>query len=96
MQSVPSLYQSGSPFFVPQVLVLDVVRIVQLITLGFIAQNNDAYAPSAQNTRDNWTNAIGSPGTKVDDVCDRLREINRLGPVQRKSENLFGDGPRDR
>jgi len=96
MENIPCLYQTWCPFLAPRVLVLDVIRIIEFIAPGLVADDNYADTPSAQNARDDWTNAIGSAGAEVNRVGGGLWEVNGLGPVEGKCEDLFCDGPRDR
>jgi len=96
MENVPRLHQTWCPLLAPPVLVLDVVRIIEFIAPGLITEDDNADTPSTQNARDNWTNAVGSAGAEVNRMCGGLWEVNGLGPVEGKRENLFRDGPRDR
>ena len=96
IESLPCLCQPRSPLLSPPVLVLDIVGIIQLIALGFVTENDNANAPSIQNAKDDWTDPVDSTGTKINRVCGGLWEIDGLGPVEGKCENLFRDGPRNR
>ena len=95
-ESVPCFYQTWCPLLAPPVLVLDIVRIIQLIALGLVSENDNVDAPSAQNAGDNRTNPIGSTGAEINRVCGGLWEVDGLGPVERERKNLFCDGPRNR
>jgi len=95
-ESEPCLYQTWCPLLTPPVLVLDGFRIIQLIALVLVSENDNADAPSVQDARDNRTNPIGSAGAEINRMCGGLWEVNGFGPVEGKRENLFCDGPRDR
>ena len=93
---IPGLHQTWCPLLAPPILVLDAIRIIQLIAFGLVSEDDNADAPSAQNTRDNRTDPISPTWTKINRVCGGLWEVNGLGPMQWKRENLFRDRPRDR
>ena len=95
MKSVPRFYQTRCPLLVPPVLVLDIARIIQLIALGLISENDNTDSPSAQNAGDNRANPVGSTRAEINGVCGGLWEVNGLSPVERERENLFCDGPRN-
>ena len=96
MESVPCFYQTWGPLLAPPVLVLDAVRIIKLIALGLVSENDSTDAPSTQNAGNDRTNPIGPAGAEINRVCGDLWEVNSLGPVERERENLFCNGPRNR
>ena len=50
-ESIPGLHQTWCPLLALPILVLGVIQIIQLITFGLVSENDNADAPSAQNTR---------------------------------------------
>ena len=93
MKSVPRFYQTRCPLLASPVLAPDIARIIQLVALGLISENDNADSPSAQNPGDNRADPVGSAGAEINAVGGSLWGVNGLGPVERERENLFCDGP---
>ena len=91
--NIPGLNETRGELLRPPLLGLNVLRVEELRrALRLVASNYDAHAATLEVARGQRTDTAQATRTEVERVRGGLREVGRLGPVDREGEDLIAQG----